>query len=800
VGTLADAYVRLRPDGSRMGPEVREATVGPAGKAGDEAGHHFGRRMAVAIGVAVAAGAVLVTRKLVGELKQSIDSASDLNETVSKVGVIFGKGATAVNRFAERAAASMGQSKQQALDGAATFALYGKQAGLTGKALVPFSTNLVKLASDMASFSNTTPEEAIEAIGAAMRGESDPIEKYNVLLNEATLKNRALKLGLIESTTDALTPQQRVLAVQAELFRQTSAAQGDFARTSAGLANQQRIAAAQTENLRARIGTALLPVMQAFYQQVNTQLIPVLNELWAKHGPAISKWLTEMATKIGPLAQKLRGVDFGQLAGQAKDTFESLRRDAGPALDEVTAKIGPFTTAMRQDVLPALQDVRNSGGAQLADTLSVTGNVMSFLADHSDLLAKALPFLAAGFVLVKTAQLASNAASAVSPALRIAEVIANRRLAASQAELTAAIVGQTAVARGATGAQVAETAATNTGILARLRATAATVAHTVASAAARAATIAWTGVQWLLNAALTANPIGLVVVAIAALIAIIVVIATKTDWFQRLWAVAWGGIKAAAIAVWNWIRDNWPKLLAILTGPFAPAALLIMANWDRIKAATQAVFGFVASFVRARISEVVGAARTVANAYIAIRDAFERARAAVVEKLAAVVGLAKGLRERILGALGNMGRLLYDAGAKVIQGLIDGIRDKLGDLGGVMKSVAGKVRDYLPFSPAKEGPLSGRGNPFYSGRSIVELLAGGITSRLPVAAGAAWALAGTFTGLPTFTAPSVSPAPAARAGRQGTGGINVENLNVRAYTDRFSLRQVQDELALHGVH
>lgn len=85
--------------------------------------------------------------------------------------------------------------------------------------------------------------------------------------------------------------------------------------------------------------------------------------------------------------------------------------------------------------------------------------------------------------------------------------------------------------------------------------TTATVAHTVASGAAKVATATWTGVQWLLNAALTANPIGLVVIAIVALIAIVVLIATKTTWFQDIWRVAWGGIKSAAVAVWDWLKD-----------------------------------------------------------------------------------------------------------------------------------------------------------------------------------------------------------------------------------------------------
>lgn len=69
-----------------------------------------------------------------------------------------------------------------------------------------------------------------------------------------------------------------------------------------------------------------------------------------------------------------------------------------------------------------------------------------------------------------------------------------------------------------------------------------------------------TAAQWALNAAMAANPIGLVVIAIAALVAVIVWIATQTTWFQDLWRVTWNAIKSAAEAVGRWFKDTlWGK-------------------------------------------------------------------------------------------------------------------------------------------------------------------------------------------------------------------------------------------------
>jgi hypothetical protein len=65
-----------------------------------------------------------------------------------------------------------------------------------------------------------------------------------------------------------------------------------------------------------------------------------------------------------------------------------------------------------------------------------------------------------------------------------------------------------------------------------------------------------TSAQWLWNASLWASPVTWIVLAIAALVAIIVIIATKTTWFQDLWKWAWTGIKEAAGAAWDWIKSS----------------------------------------------------------------------------------------------------------------------------------------------------------------------------------------------------------------------------------------------------
>jgi len=300
---------------------------------------NVGKKIGVALAAAAAAAAAMAVKIGIDAVK----AASDLSETQSKVGVIFGESADAINKFAATAATKLGQSKQQALDAAATFATFGKSAGLAGKDLVGFSTELTTLSADLASFYNTSPEQAINAIGAALRGESEPIRSYGVLLNDATLKQEAMSMGIYNGS-GALSAQQKVLAAQAVILKQTTDAQGDFERTSSGLANQQRILAAQFENVKTTIGTALLPVVLELVGAFNRNVLPAIVAV----GDAIGQGgLTGYISNLKDLIQKfftpiLEGLKYawdqiGDALSRNSDSFQKL---AGFIKDVVAPVIG----------------------------------------------------------------------------------------------------------------------------------------------------------------------------------------------------------------------------------------------------------------------------------------------------------------------------------------------------------------------------------------------------------------------------------------------------------------------------
>lgn len=126
---------------------------------------------------------------------------------------------------------------------------------------------------------------------------------------------------------------------------------------------------------------------------------------------------------------------------------------------------------------------------------------------------------------------------------------------------------------------------------------AATKAYLAISKLVAVATKAWTIAQWLLNVALRANPIGIVITLIALLVAGIILAYKKSDTFRAIVTGAFKAVAAAASAAFNWIKNNWPTLLAILAGPIGIAVKLIIDNFDSIKAVVQRVWDFISDIV-----------------------------------------------------------------------------------------------------------------------------------------------------------------------------------------------------------
>ena len=212
---------------------------------------------------------------------------------------------------------------------------------------------------------------------------------------------------------------------------------------------------------------------------------------------------------------------------------------------------------------------------------------------------------------------------------------------------------------------------------------AAMAVYAAGAAVVRAATVAWTGVQWLLNAALTANPIGIVIVALALLGAALVIAWTKSETFRRSVTTAWNAIKSVTMTVFNFIRDHirlvMAALLVIMTGGLAAVVLLVIAKWGAIRGATsgawEGIKGVVTGAVNAIksvVSSVFGAlggivsraAGVVRSAVSGIVSTFQRIVDVLRDIVSAaqsafsMIGKVTGAAGKIGGAIGKIGGLI----------------------------------------------------------------------------------------------------------------------------------------------
>jgi len=274
-------------------------------------GKSIGKAGSAIKGMFVAGAASAVGGGIVDYLKSATTSASDLSESTSKVGVVFGKSSDQIMKASQTSAKAMGLSQNAYLSATGGLGNLLVSLKIAPKAAAGMSQNMVKLAGDMASFNNASPEDVLAALQSGLTGETEPLKKFGINMNDATLKAEALKQGLIKNTKEALTPQNKALAAQGLIMSQSKTAQGDFARTSGGLANQQRILAATLADSKTAFGSLLLPIVTKVITFINTTALPGLKKFsdWFKSaiGPPIQSLVELLKAALMPVFETVQG-------------------------------------------------------------------------------------------------------------------------------------------------------------------------------------------------------------------------------------------------------------------------------------------------------------------------------------------------------------------------------------------------------------------------------------------------------------------------------------------------------------
>jgi hypothetical protein len=298
-------------------------------KSGDEVEQTGSKLKSFALKAGGAIAGAFAVEKVVDFARASVTAASDLSESMSKVGVVFGTAAGGVEQWAKTAATTMGMSTQAALEAASTYGNLAVSLGLPQDQAAQMSTSLTGLASDLASFNNVPVDQALDALRSGLTGETEPLKKFGVALNQAAIEQEAMALGL-KKGNEPLTAAAKAQATYSLIMKSTTTAQGDFARTSDGLANQQRILAAKTADLQAAFGQLLLPVITALVSALTTYLLPAFE--------AISSWVSQHGDVV--LAAFL---GFGTIiAAVLVPSFIAWAAAAGAAAIATIAAAAPF--------------------------------------------------------------------------------------------------------------------------------------------------------------------------------------------------------------------------------------------------------------------------------------------------------------------------------------------------------------------------------------------------------------------------------------------------------------------------
>lgn len=299
VGT---AYVDVDADLTKLNRSVAGAS-GPLKRRLSSVGKTAG--LGLATGLAASAGVAAVA------VKKTIDDAVDVGEQINKTKVVFRGSEKEILRWSKNTSSALGISRREALEAAGVFGNMLVPMGLARDRAGDMSQRMVRLAADMASFNNASPEETLDALRAGLSGETEPLRRFGVFLNAARIQQEAVNLGLHKGKGE-LTAAAKAQATYSLILKDSKDAQGDFGKTSDSLANKQRILKAQIENISAGIGRTFVPVVQDAAGE-----------------------LSDFLGSIERIANR-KDIDLGEKVTLSRD---AARRELGPLVKELRATV-----------------------------------------------------------------------------------------------------------------------------------------------------------------------------------------------------------------------------------------------------------------------------------------------------------------------------------------------------------------------------------------------------------------------------------------------------------------------------
>jgi phage-related minor tail protein len=370
----------------------------------------------------------------------------------------------------------------------------------------------------------------------------------------------------------------------------------------------------------------------------------------------------------------LRARDITSTAGAG---FKSLGLNGKQMAADVAAG-GPKATAALQATLDALRKYPDT-----SKKASIASNIFGTQSEDMQRSLESLDPSTAVSAMGKVAGAADRMSKTVSDSPAAALETFKRQATVKLAEVGGVFVSFAMDNKGAFGPLIGILGIVAGAILA---VSVAQKIYATYTAIASAAQTIWNAEIWASTAALLANPMTWIVLAIIALIVVIVLIATKTTWFQTIWTTVWGAIVDATKATISGIGtalDWFASLPGKFAGWFGSAKdwaitkMVELVNWQ-------------AALPGRLWNALAGLAGTVTSR---ASGAFQSMKDAAVTKATSMINWVKGLPGRLANALGDLNGLLYNKGLDVVSGLWNGIQA----MGGWLKAtLINWAKDVIP--------------------------------------------------------------------------------------------------------
>lgn len=272
-------------------------------------------------------GGFIVGCKKIGQtIFNLIQPTSEYIQTMNRFKSIMGDSAKEAQNFVDKAERILGLDPEQMMGSLSSFQTLTKGFGIASDEAYKMSKNLTQLAADMSSFTGESMDLALQRIKSGISGEIEPMRKWGIALDQATLQETAYALGINKRVAEMTRAQKTELAYY-QIMHATQYAQGNMARTMLTPANAIRILQTEFKQLARAIGSIFIPIA--------LKIIPVIR--------AMVQILTELARKLAALfGFKIEDYDFSA----------STVQDIGASFGDLEDNVNGTTKALKKMLMP----------------------------------------------------------------------------------------------------------------------------------------------------------------------------------------------------------------------------------------------------------------------------------------------------------------------------------------------------------------------------------------------------------------------------------------------------------------